>query len=121
MNDQTRLYPSSAERFLAALCHLTALFSATLIVLGVPILILLCSNSEYVRNQAKETLNFQITLLVWVLISIPCCMILVGFVMLFVLIVCSILLPIFAALSAAGGARYRYPSMTAMRMFRPVE
>lgn len=106
---------------MAALCHLTALFSPTLIVLGVPILILLCSNSEYVRNQAKETLNFQITLLVWLLIGLLCCLILVGFVMLFVLIVCSILLPIFAAISAAGGTRYCYPSMAGMRMFRPIE
>jgi hypothetical protein len=96
---------------LAALCHLSALLGTVLCPLNliIPIVIICCNDNKFVRSQAKECLNFQISVVIWALISAVACFLVVGVFMLVVLAVAAFMLPIFAAISAASGTDYRYP------------
>jgi len=101
----------SSNTTVAALCHLssflgTALFPLNLII---PIVIICCNTDTFVRSQAKECLNFQLSVVIWAAISLVACLAGIGFFMLIVLGIAAFLLPIFAAVSAASGTNYRYP------------
>lgn len=65
--------------------------------------------SAFVRDQATEALNFQLTVLVAALISLFCWVILVGILMSAVVGVGSLVLTVVAAVHAHRGERYRYP------------
>lgn len=98
------------ERGLAVICHLVSLVATSLLCnIFVPIVIMCVSESPFVKKQAKEALNFQISVVFWALISIAACFIFVGFFMLIVLAVAAIVLPIIAAIKVSAGEDYRYP------------
>jgi len=65
--------------------------------------------SEFVADQAKESLNFQITIMIAVLISIPLCFVLIGFFLLPVILVFDLVCIVLGMLRANEGIRYRYP------------
>ncbi len=65
--------------------------------------------SPFVRRHALESLNFQITLLIGYIISAVLIIVLVGFVLLGILAIASIVLQIMAAVAANRGDEYRYP------------
>lgn len=101
---------SGQEDALGALCHLLALV-ANSVLLGfvVPLLIMCISDSQFVKNHAKESLNFQISLIIWAIISAVLCFIMIGFAMLIVLAIAAIVFPILGTIKAASGEPYRYP------------
>lgn len=85
----------------------SALFPLNLVI---PIVMMCLSGSTpFVKSQAKESLNFQISVVIWAIISLVACLIVVGIFMFIALGICAILMPIIAACSAAGGTDYRYP------------
>ena len=57
----------------------------------------------------KEALNFQLTMTLAALVSIPLMLVLVGFVTLMVSAVLMVVMPIVAAVRTANGVDYRYP------------
>lgn len=61
------------------------------------------------KDQARESLNFQITVLLLALVCIPFCFVLIGFPMLFVLGIYQLVFVIVASIRAHDGVRYRYP------------
>jgi hypothetical protein len=65
--------------------------------------------SDFVVDQAKESLNFQITLMIYALISFLLVFIIIGFFMLFALILFSLIIVIVAGVKANEGEHYRYP------------
>ena len=65
--------------------------------------------SPFVRRHALESLNFQITLRIGYIISAVLILVLVGFVLLGILAIASIVLQIMAAVAANRGDEYRYP------------
>lgn len=102
--------PTSEERALAAICHLVSLVATSVLCnLLVPVAILCISPSPYVKKQAIEALNFQISVVFWALISFALCFVFIGIPMLIVLAIAAIILPIIATVSVSGGADYRYP------------
>lgn len=66
-------------------------------------------NNPFIAEQAREALNFQITLLIGYAISSILVVILLGFVMGGLLWLANIILCILAALAASQGETYRYP------------
>jgi uncharacterized Tic20 family protein len=66
-------------------------------------------DSTYVADQAREALNFQITLLIAYCISYILVVILIGVVFLFIIWVANIVLCIIAAVACSKGESYRYP------------
>ena len=66
-------------------------------------------SSDFVRDQATEALNFQLTVLVASLVSLFLWVILVGILMSAVVSVGSLVLIVIAAVRSHTGLRYRYP------------
>lgn len=110
---QTTDMPDKEERLWGMLCHLLS-FSGYLIpfgsVLG-PLIIWMIKKDEmpFVNDQGKESLNFQLTMLIAVIVSVILCFILIGFLMLGVVLIFQIVVVIIASIKANDGVKYRYP------------
>ena len=65
--------------------------------------------TEYVATNAREALNFHITVLIYGLCCIPLVFILIGIPLLIVLGLGSLVLAIIATIKASDGQCYRYP------------
>ena len=66
-------------------------------------------DSAYIAAQAKEALNFQITVLIAQFIAGILAFILIGFVFMGIIWLANIVLCIIAAISTSKGDNYRYP------------
>lgn len=99
--------PSSDDRTLALLAHLLGIFFS---IFGALIIWLVKKDtSPFVDDQAKEALNFQLTVLIaYAVAGVTTCLG-VGFVLLAVTYFGNIVLCIMAAVAANRGERYRYP------------
>lgn len=116
LDELDRSEPSPDDRNLALLAHLSGaagLLGAGFLGFVGPLIIYLMKkdSSTFVADQAKEALNFQITLL---LVAIGCAIV-VGiscgllFPLVFVPMVLQLVFAIIAALAAKDGTWYRYP------------
>lgn len=63
----------------------------------------------FINEQAKEALNFQITVVIASFVSGLLCLVLIGLPLLFAVIVGNLVFSIIAALKANDGVHYRYP------------
>lgn len=110
---QTTDMPNKDERLWGMLCHLLS-FSGYLVpfgsVLG-PLIVWMIKKDEmpFVNDQGKESLNFQLTMLIAVIISAILCFVLIGFLMLGVVLIFQIVVVIMASIKANDGVKYRYP------------
>jgi uncharacterized Tic20 family protein len=103
----TTYNPSNDEKNIATITHLAGtLFS---IIPALIVWVLKKEDSEYIAMQAKEALNFQITVLVAQLIAGILVWILIGFLLLPIIWLVNIVLCIIAAISTSKGESYRYP------------
>jgi uncharacterized Tic20 family protein len=101
------------ERKWAMFAHIGT-FSSMFIPLGnfiAPIVIwqLKKNESDFVVDQAKESLNFQITIIIYALISFLLVFIFIGFFLIFALVIFSLIIVIVAGVKANNGEYYRYP------------
>jgi uncharacterized Tic20 family protein len=83
---------------------------ALLTVLG-PLIILLAKGQAmpFVASQAKESLNFQITVWLLGLLFALLAIVLIGFLLLWILGIVQLILVIIAAIRVSDGTPYRYP------------
>ncbi len=91
---------------MAMLSHLLAIFFGWLAPL---IIWLVKKESPFVADQAKESLNFQITVFIAYLVCFALSFVLIGCFLMPVVAVADIVLCIMATLAANKGERYRYP------------
>ena len=89
-------------------------FSSMFVPLGnfiIPIIIwqLKKHESNFVVEQAKESLNFQITLVIYALLSILLCFIFIGFFLIFALVIFGLIMVIIGGIKANDGDDFRYP------------
>lgn len=101
------------ENTIAMWCHLGT-FSGILVPFAnflVPLIIWLMKKDEYplVDDQGKESLNFQLSLAVYSLISFLLIFVVVGILLLIVVVLFAVIQVIKASISASNGERYRYP------------
>jgi uncharacterized Tic20 family protein len=101
------------ERQWAMFAHIGT-FSSMFVPLGniiAPIVIwqMKKHESEFVVDQAKESLNFQITIMIYALISFLLFFIFIGIFLIFALVIFSLIVVIIAGLKANEGEYYRYP------------
>jgi len=105
--------PSKDERTWAMLSHFSALcmFIFPFGNILAPLIIWLIKKEEmpFVENQAKEVLNFQISMTIYLLISGILCFILIGIPFVIGLGIFNVIITIIAAISANDGKYYRYP------------
>lgn len=98
---------SSNDKNLAVLTHLSGILFS--FIPGLIVWLLQKDSNPYVADQAREALNFQITLLIAYVISYILAFILIGFVFMGLLWLANIILCIVAAVAASKGESYRYP------------
>lgn len=104
---------SKEERNWAMLAHLSALLVYPTLIGGIvgPLVIWLIRKDDmsFAADQAKETLNFQITVYLAGLVCGILMLVLIGFVLFGLLVLAHIVLTIVAAVKASEGVGYRYP------------
>jgi uncharacterized Tic20 family protein len=115
--DQTPSPPpstSSDVRTWCVLCHASALAGFFVPwaghILG-PLIIWLAKRGDSTEIDAngKESLNFQISMLIYNLIAGILCLVLIGFVILAILHLLNLVLVIVASIQVSEGKFYRYP------------
>ena len=98
--------PDSDEKTLSVLTHVLTLIASFLAPL---IIYLVKKDSAFVTDHSKESLNFQITMIVLLIISSILTVILIGFLLLWLLGLLDLVLVIVAGIRASEGKLYRYP------------
>lgn len=103
----------NTENTLAMWCHLGT-FGGILVPFGnflIPFLIWLMKKDEYplVDDQGKESLNFQISIGIYCIISVLLIIVFVGIILLLVVALFGIIQVIIASIKASNGEKYRYP------------
>jgi len=104
--------PSPEERTIAILSHLLTFLTSVFVAGFVPPLIIYLwkkEDSKYIAEHAKESLNFQLTLLICYFVAGLATLILIGFVLLGIVALIQLILVIIAALKASDNVIYRYP------------
>jgi uncharacterized Tic20 family protein len=105
---------SSDARMWNVLCHATALAGFFVPwaghILG-PLIVWLVkrNDSPEIDQHGKESLNFQISMLIYNVIAGVLCLVLIGFVILAILHILNLLLVIIASIQASEAKFYRYP------------
>ncbi len=97
----------------AMLCHLTALIGLLVplgFVLG-PLIVWLIKRAEFpiVNDQGKESLNFQITMLIGIVIGIVLSAVIIGMFIIPAVLLYDIVMVVVASVKANSGVQYRYP------------
>jgi uncharacterized Tic20 family protein len=67
------------------------------------------NDSPEIDQNGKESLNFQISMLIYNVIAGVLCLVLIGFVILAILHILNLVLVIIASIQASEGKFYRYP------------
>jgi uncharacterized Tic20 family protein len=103
--------PRGNEIIWSILSHLSALVSLVGIGLILPLIVYLAmkGDSEFVANNAKEALNFHLSVFLYSLCCIPLIFVLIGIPLLIAIGLASLILAIVAAIKASDGGCYRYP------------
>lgn len=105
--------PREARQW-AMICHLIALVGLLGNGIGFflgPLITWLIKKEDhpFIDEQGKEAVNFQITMLIVLLISVVLCLVFIGFLFLFVIGIVMVVFPIIAGIQANDGKHYRYP------------
>ncbi|MFQ3616792.1 MAG: DUF4870 domain-containing protein [Cyanobacteriota bacterium] len=102
---------SEKRKLYSVLCHGSQLISYSLVSVAVPIVFLLVSEDPVVQGNAKEAINFYLTVLIWGIIFFVLSFVLIGIPLLIGLIIVSIIMPIIAMVQSATNLErpYRYP------------
>jgi uncharacterized protein len=119
MNQSTDKIESTAEildkdvRNWAMICHLAGLAGLLVPfgnVLG-PLIVWAIKKDDhpFIDDQGKEALNFQLTMTILLITSALLVVILVGFLLLAVLCIFTLIMIIVAAIKANDGIKFRYP------------
>lgn len=101
------IVPGNDDKNIATITHLGGILFS--FVPALIVWLLKKDDSEYIAAQAKEALNFQVTMLLAQFVAYVLIVILVGFLLLAIIWVINIVLCIIAAISTSKGENYRYP------------
>ncbi len=100
------------ERTWGAGAHWSALVA---LLVGLPflgpllVLLIYGNKSAWVRRQAVESLNFQLSMIIYAIVSAILIIVLIGFFLLLAVGALSIIMPIVAAVKVNNGEDFRYP------------
>lgn len=99
--------PTADEKNLALLSHIGTFFGGFI----VPLIVWLVKKEEsaFVSRHAKESLNFQISLIIYFVASAILMFLVVGIFTLFALGIFSLIVVVLATVAASQGKDYKYP------------
>jgi uncharacterized Tic20 family protein len=104
---------TETERNWSMLCHLSA-FASFFFPFGGIIGPLVCwlsrkDESDWVNINGRNSLNFQLSILLYVVLAVPLCFILIGIPIIVMLLMLKIVCIIIASVKAPKGELFRYP------------
>ncbi|HXA47628.1 MAG TPA: DUF4870 domain-containing protein [Burkholderiaceae bacterium] len=99
--------PSQDDRNLSMIAHLLGMFTS--FVGALVIWLIKKDESPFIEKEAKEALNFQITLLIGHMIAGVLSIVLIGFLLFPLIWLVNVIFSILAAVAASKGQAYRYP------------
>lgn len=97
-----------SDKIWSMLSHLSALLGVG-ILLPLVVYLAMRKESEYVAANAREALNFHLSILIYSLCCLPLVLIVIGIPLLLVIAVGSLVLAVIATVKASNGESYRYP------------
>jgi len=100
--------PRGNEKIWALLSHLST-FIGMPFLLPLVVFLAMKGDSVYVAENAREALNFHLSLLIYALCCLPLVWVLLGIPLLVVIGLASLVLAVVAAIKASDGGCYRYP------------
>ena len=100
--------PSGNYKIWSILSHLSA-FLGVPFILPLVVYLAMRKESEYVAANAREALNFHISVLIYGICCVPLVLVLIGIPLLILLGITSLVLAIVAAVKAGDGGTYHYP------------
>ena len=105
------------RKILSILSHGSILFSSTILSLGIPLAIILLSDDDVAIANAKEALNFCITVYLIAICYGLLMFVFIGFPLFILLAISTIVMPITAMVKVANNPNriYRYPLI--LRLF----
>ena len=101
--------PTSDERTLGILSHILAIVPGIGIFGPLVIWLIKKDESQFVSENAKESLNFQITMIIAWIIAWLLAVVLIGFVLMAALGILNLILVIIATIKTSENKIYRYP------------
>lgn len=107
MDEIVQSGPSQDERNIAMLAHLLGIFTG--FIGALVIWLIKKDESQFIAQEAKEALNFQITVAIAFFCAWMLAFILIGFFLIPVLFIANFIFCILAAVSASKGNGYKYP------------
>ena len=100
--------PRGNDKIWSILCHLST-FVGVPFLLPLVVYLAMRNESEYVACNAREALNFHLSLLIYSICCLPLVFIIVGIPLLVILWLFGLVMAIVAAVKASDGSCYRYP------------
>jgi hypothetical protein len=100
--------PKSSDKIWTILCHLSFYVGLPFLL---PLIVYLAMrhDSAYVSENAREALNFHISVLIYSLCCVPLVFIVIGIPILVIIGLFSLIMAVVAAVKASDGGCYRYP------------
>jgi uncharacterized Tic20 family protein len=104
---------SETERNWSMLCHLSA-FAGFFFPFGAILGPMICwlskrDESAWVNINGKASMNFQLSILLYMVLIFPLYFIIIGFPLLFILLTLKVVCIIIASIKASKGELFRYP------------
>ena len=100
--------PRGNDKIWTILCHLS-FFVGLPFLLPLVVYLAMKDDSAYVRENAREALNFHISVLIYSLCCLPLVFLVIGIPLLVIIGIASLILAVVAAIKASDGQCYRYP------------
>jgi len=104
--EQPLVTPTSDEKTMAILSHILCIVTGFLAPL---IIYLVKKDSPYIAAHAKESLNFQLTLIIAYIISFILVFIIIGLLLIWLIALANLVFVIIATIKASENKLYRYP------------
>jgi uncharacterized Tic20 family protein len=108
MAEVTPYSPKGSDKIWTILCHLS-FFVGLPFLLPLVVYLAMKNDSEYVAANAREALNFHISMLIYGICCIPLVFVIIGGFLLALIGICSLIFAIIAAVDASKGQCYHYP------------
>jgi uncharacterized protein len=100
--------PKGNDKIWSILSHLSS-FVGLPFLLPLVVYLAMRGDSDYVASNAREALNFHLSLLIYGLCCIPLVFIVVGVPLLIIMAIGSLIFAVIAAVKASDGSVYHYP------------
>jgi hypothetical protein len=97
------------EKIWSIFCHLSVFIGIGFLLVPIVVYLAMKDESEYVVANAREALNFHISVTIYLLCCVPLAFVFIGFLLGAAILISMYVLSVVAAIKASEGGCYRYP------------